>query len=96
MKNIDLILRTMAETALESRKQPKRAQGNNTVINQLYATVEAAAITQHAQRHNKLAINEIFDRSSLKDLNKPTEEEKLHEAGKTLAKAAVRKQRTTK
>lgn len=65
MKNVDLILRTMAETALESRKFPKKATGNNAVLGQLMSTIEAAAMTQHAQRHNKEAINEIFDRSTL-------------------------------
>lgn len=89
MKNIDIILRTMAEAALESRKNPKRAQGNNTVINQLYMTVEAAAVTQHAQRHNKMAVNEIFDRSTL--VPKETEEERASAAGKVLAKRAHRK-----
>lgn len=89
MKNIDLILRTMAETALESRKNSKRVQGNNAVINQLYATVEAAAITQHAQRHNKMAVNEIFDRSSL--FERPTKEEELSVAAKKLARQSHKK-----
>lgn len=88
MKNIDIILRTMAATALESRKFPKKAQGNNTVINQLYMTVEAAAVTQHAQRHNKNAINEIFDRSTLVEAKEKTPEQKVSEAGKVLAKRA--------
>jgi hypothetical protein len=86
MKNIDILLRTMASTALESRKFPKKAQGNNTVINQLYMTVEAAAVTQHAQRHNKNAINEIFDRSTLVEAKEQTPEEKVTAAAKTMAK----------
>lgn len=90
MKNIDLILRTMAETALESHNKPKRVQGNNAVISQLYATVEAAAITQHAQRHNKMAVNELFDRSTLVPKGMTTEE-KVSEAGRTLAKRSHKK-----
>lgn len=86
MKNIDIVLRTMATVALESRKFPKKAQGNNTVINQLYMTVEAAAVTQHAQRHNKNAINEIFDRSTLVEAKEQTPEQKVTAAAKTLGR----------
>lgn len=95
MKNIDILLRTMAATALESRKLPKKAQGNNTVINQLYMTVEAAAIAQHAQRHNKNAVNEIFDRSTLVEAKEETPEQKATSAAKTLAKRS-HKRPTTK
>jgi hypothetical protein len=86
MKNIDIILRTAGAAALESRKFPKKAQGNQTVINQLVMVVEAAAMTQHAQRHNKNAVNEIFDRSTLVEAKEATPEEKLSQAASTMAK----------
>ena len=98
MKNIDLLLNTMATVALESRKFPKKATGNITVMNQLYSTVEAASMTQHAQRHNKDAINEIFDRSTLtpKKSNKTpavTQEVSATLAASTLAIVGAKKRK---
>jgi len=80
------------DTALESRKYPKKAQGNQTVINQLYMTVESAAVTQHAQRYNKTAVNQIFDRTFV-DKPKLDEEQKASEAGTILSKRAHNKTR---
>ena len=90
MKNIDVILQAMMDTALESRKYPKKAQGNQTVIDQLYMTVEGAVRTQHAQRHNKNTINQILDRTFV---GKKTLEQKASEAGSILGKRSHRKVR---
>lgn len=84
MKNIDLVLRAMAETALESKQNHRKASSNGFVISQLYTTVQAAALSKHANRHNKNYVDEIFDRSTL--IQKPSKEETVSEAAKTLAK----------
>lgn len=93
MKNVNLLLRNMMQASLDVSKPKASVTRLNKQIEFSYATIQAAALSKHATRFDKVQHkNEIFDADSLVPVHLKGNSENIvvKNAAKTLAKRSIK------